>query len=84
MPPVGRPEALRATSWGVPTAVVEMAVVVLAPAVTVPELGVAAMVKSPGGGGGVPALNRASPDAQYMVLGKDPVKLWLPGALRSW
>src|SRR5580692_7819188 len=80
----GSPVAPKATSWGVPTAVVLMVLDAEAPAVTVWAVGVSPTVKSPGGGGGVPALNRAMPDAQYMVDPNDPARLCEPGAERSW
>jgi hypothetical protein len=61
--PGGVPVALRATLWLPPEAVVPMVLVAVPPAVTLPEVGVAAMVKSGGGG------------AAFTVR----VKLWLAG-----
>ena len=76
--PAGRPVAPRATSWGVPMAVVVMEDVAGEPAVTVWLPGESAMVKSPGGGGGEPGLNRAMPAAQVMLAPKLPEKVWEP------
>lgn len=81
--PAGRPVALRATNWGVPMAVVVIEDVAGEPAVTVWPPGESAMVKSPGGGGGVPGLNRATPAAQVMLAPKLPEKLCDPVAARS-
>ena len=71
--PDGAPVALSATDWVAPlvTAVV-MVGEVPDPAVTVAEVGEAAMEKSLGGGGGAPALNNATPAAQYMAVPKLP------------
>ncbi len=82
--PVGTPVALSATDWVAPlvTAVL-MVLVVPDPALTVAELGLAAMEKSFGGDTD-PALNKATPEAQYMAVPNDPAKLWGPGAPKSW
>jgi nucleoid-associated protein YgaU len=82
--PVGRPEAVNPTVWGLPEMVaVLMVLVAEEPATAEPEAGEAPMEKSPGGGGGVPALNRATPSAQYMVVANDPAKLWVAVEARS-
>jgi hypothetical protein len=83
--PVGRPVAVSPTVWAVPEMVAVLMVLVADdPATAVPEVGVAAMEKSPGGGGGAPALNRAMPSAQYMVVANEPAKLWAAVEVRSW
>jgi hypothetical protein len=83
--PVGRPVAVNPTVWGLPDVVVVLMVLVAGvPTTAEPEAGDAAMEKSPGGGGGVPALNRANPSAQYMVDPKDPAKLWAAVEVRTW
>src|ERR1022692_3170925 len=82
--PAGAPDAVSPTVWGLPESVVVLTVLVAAPpATTEPVVGEAAMEKSPGGGGAAPALNRAMPAAQYMVVGKEPVKFWAAVEVRS-
>ena len=71
--PLGSPVAVRPTVCGPPEMVaVEMTAVAGEPTTAVPDDGVAVIEKSPGGGGAVPALNRAMPAAQYMAVVKVP------------
>ena len=74
--PVGRPVAVRPTVCALPdTVAVLIEVVAGVPTTAVPEAGAAAMEKSPGGGGAVPALKRAMPADQYMAVENVPEKL---------
>ena len=83
--PVGRPVAVRPTVCGPPEIVAVLMVAVAGvPTTAVPDVGEAAMEKSPGGGGAAPALNRAMPAAQYMAVEKVPVKLWAAVEVRAW
>src|SRR5664280_1061079 len=78
--PDGAPMAERATVWATPlVTAVEMVDVAAAPAVTVPEVGEAAMEKSLGGGDADAGLNMARPAVQYMALANDPVKVCAAG-----
>jgi hypothetical protein len=83
--PVGRPEAVKPTVWAVPdTVAVLIEAVAGVPTTAVPEVGVAAMEKSPGGGGADPALKRTIPAAQYMAVENVPVKLCADVEVRAW
>ena len=84
--PAGAPVAPKATVWAAPLVTAVLMVVEAAePAVVLPEVGDAAMEKSLGGGGGeVPALNRAMPPDQYITAGKLPEKLCAPVVVRFW
>src|SRR5664280_3894765 len=82
--PDGAPLALRLTVWATPlVTAVETVDVVLEPAVTVPEVGEAAMEKSLGGGDADAGLNMARPAVQYMALANDPVKVCAAGEPRT-
>src|SRR5665213_2065205 len=82
--PDGAPLALRLTVWATPlVTAVETVDVVLEPAVTVPEVGAAAMEKSLGGGDADAGLNMARPAVQYMALANDPVKVCAAGEPRT-
>ena len=80
MAPVGSPVALSATDWVCPPVVAVVMVLV------VRRTGVHRARAGRGRDGevtrrgGVPALNRAMPAAQYMAVAKDPAKLCGPGA----
>lgn len=73
--PDGAPVALSDTDWVDPLVIaVVMVLVVPDPAFTVPEVGLAEMEKSFGGEAD-PALNSATPAAQYMAVPNVPEKL---------
>lgn len=83
--PVGRPAAVRPTVCALPeTVAVLTAVVAGVPTTAVPEAGEAAMEKSPGGGGAVPALNSAMPADQYMAVENVPAKLCADVEVTAW
>jgi len=71
--PLGRPLAVSPTDCAPPEMVaVVMPAVAGEPTTAVPDDGVVAIEKSPGGGGAVPASNRATPAAQYMAVANVP------------